>query len=65
MSQYRSGRIVTGWRPWVQSGSRALLDLVAQRLTFYRIAYDHLAVAREMRTLGLPEVLATRLENGQ
>ncbi len=43
----------------------ALLDLVAQRLTFYRIAYDHLAVAREMRTLGLPEVLATHLENGQ
>ncbi len=43
----------------------ALLDLGAQRLTFHRVAYDHLAVAREMRTVGLPEVLASRLESGR
>ena len=43
----------------------ALLDLGAQRLTFHRVAYDHLAVAREMRSVGLPEVLAARLESGR
>jgi diadenosine tetraphosphatase ApaH/serine/threonine PP2A family protein phosphatase len=43
----------------------ALLDLGAQKLSFHRVAYDHLSVAREMREVGLPEVLATRLENGR
>ena len=43
----------------------ALLDLGAQKLTFHRVAYDHLTVAREMRAVGLPEVLATRLEHGK
>ncbi len=43
----------------------ALLDLGEQKLIFHRVAYDHLSVAREMRAIGLPEVLATRLENGR
>ena len=43
----------------------ALLDLPAAQLTFHRVAYDHGAVAREMRGAGLPLVLANRLELGQ
>jgi len=43
----------------------ALLDLGAQKLSFHRVAYDHLSVAREMRAVGLPDVLARRLENGR
>lgn len=43
----------------------ALIDLDAGRLTFHRIAYDHLSVARAMRAEGLPLVLATRMETGK
>lgn len=43
----------------------ALLDLGEQKLSFHRVAYDHLSVARDMRAAGLPDVLATRLENGR
>jgi diadenosine tetraphosphatase ApaH/serine/threonine PP2A family protein phosphatase len=43
----------------------ALLDLGAAQLTFHRVAYDHGAVAREIRAAGLPLVLANRLEQGQ
>ena len=43
----------------------ALLDLGARQLTFHRVAYDHGAVAREMRAVGLPLVLANRLEAGE
>ena len=43
----------------------AMLDLGAHQLTFHRVAYDHLSVARDIRSVGLPEVLATRLESGR
>lgn len=43
----------------------ALLDVDAKMLTFQRVAYDHLSVVRDIRTAGLPEVLATRLESGR
>lgn len=43
----------------------ALLDVDARLLTFHRITYDHLAVVRDMRVAGLPEVLAARLESGR
>lgn len=43
----------------------ALLDLDASQLTFQRVRYDHLSVASAIRAAGLPEALATRLENGR
>lgn len=43
----------------------ALLDLDAHQLSFHRVTYDHLSVAREIRSVGLPDVLATRLESGR
>lgn len=43
----------------------ALLDTDAKMLSFHRVAYDYLAVVRDMRAAGLPEVLAARLESGR
>ncbi len=43
----------------------ALFDSEANLLTFHRVAYDHLSVARTMRAEGLPQILATRLEEGR
>lgn len=43
----------------------ATLDLARHQLCFHRVAYDHLATAREIRRLGLPDTLATRLEKGR
>ncbi len=43
----------------------ALFDSAAMRLTFYRVPYDHLAAAQSVRTAGLPEALALRLESGR
>lgn len=40
----------------------ALADLERARLTFFRVAYDHDAAARKIRSAGLPERLAQRLE---
>jgi diadenosine tetraphosphatase ApaH/serine/threonine PP2A family protein phosphatase len=42
----------------------ALADLDAGTLAFQRVAYDHLATARKVRSAGLPEILAYRLERG-
>lgn len=42
----------------------ALFDTDAGLLTFHRVSYDFLSVARAIRAEGLPQVLATRLENG-
>jgi hypothetical protein len=33
-------------------------------LTFFRVPYDHLAAAKKIRTAGLPESLAFRVERG-
>lgn len=43
----------------------ALFDSTASKLTFHRVAYDHMAAARCVRDAGLPEFCARRLETGQ
>jgi diadenosine tetraphosphatase ApaH/serine/threonine PP2A family protein phosphatase len=42
----------------------ALFDSERERLTFYRVPYDHRAAAMKVRAAGLPERLALRLERG-
>jgi diadenosine tetraphosphatase ApaH/serine/threonine PP2A family protein phosphatase len=42
----------------------AIFDAARAELTFHRVAYDHLAAAADIRAAGLPEVFATRLEQG-
>ncbi len=42
----------------------ALADMERARLTFFRVAYDHDAAAQKIRSAGLPERLARRLERG-
>jgi len=39
-----------------------IFDDAAEQITFYRVAYDHLAAARKVREAGLPESLARRIE---
>lgn len=43
----------------------AIYDLVAGRLTFHRVPYDHAAAAAAVRQAGLPEFFAQRLETGR
>jgi CheY-like chemotaxis protein/diadenosine tetraphosphatase ApaH/serine/threonine PP2A family protein phosphatase len=42
----------------------ALFDTERERLTFFRIPYDHPSAVRKIRAAGLPERLALRLERG-
>ena len=42
----------------------ALADLARERITFFRVPYDFEAAAQKIRTAGLPERLARRLERG-
>ena len=42
----------------------ALFDSTSEEMTFFRVAYDHLAAAAKIRNAGLPEWLATRIEDG-
>lgn len=42
----------------------ALFDLERERLTFFRVPYDHGSAAQKIRAAGLPERLALRLEHG-
>ncbi len=42
----------------------ALFDLERERLTFFRVPYDHGTAAQKIRAAGLPERLALRLERG-
>ena len=42
----------------------ALFDLASEAMTFFRVPYDHLATARRIRAVGLPEMLAERLVRG-
>lgn len=42
----------------------ALLDADGERITFHRVAYDHLAVAEKMRLAGLPASLVYRMQRG-
>jgi len=41
-----------------------LFDPARERITFYRLAYDHIAAARKIRSAGLPEAHAYRVEKG-
>jgi diadenosine tetraphosphatase ApaH/serine/threonine PP2A family protein phosphatase len=43
----------------------ALLDLDRHLLSFFRVRYDHGAVAQAVRAAGLDEALARRLESGR
>ena len=42
----------------------ALFDAARAELTFHRVAYDHLGAAAAIRSAGLPEFFARRLEQG-
>ena len=42
----------------------ALADMERARLTFFRVPYDHNAAAQKIRSAGLPERLALRIERG-
>ncbi|HEX9278194.1 MAG TPA: metallophosphoesterase family protein [Casimicrobiaceae bacterium] len=42
----------------------ALADMERARLTFFRVAYDNVSAAQKIRSAGLPERLARRLERG-
>jgi diadenosine tetraphosphatase ApaH/serine/threonine PP2A family protein phosphatase len=43
----------------------ALLDAEQERLSFHRVAYDHIGAAAAIRRAGLPEHFAQRLEAGR
>jgi diadenosine tetraphosphatase ApaH/serine/threonine PP2A family protein phosphatase len=43
----------------------ALFDLAQGRLAFHRVAYDHRAAAAAVRSTGLPQSFADRLEQGR
>lgn len=42
----------------------ALFDPARERITFFRVPYDHSTAAQKIRAAGLPERLAMRLERG-
>jgi diadenosine tetraphosphatase ApaH/serine/threonine PP2A family protein phosphatase len=42
----------------------AFADLARERLTFFRVPYDHASAAQKIRSAGLPERVARRLERG-
>lgn len=42
----------------------AFADLARERLTFFRVPYDHAFAAQKIRAAGLPERVARRLERG-
>jgi diadenosine tetraphosphatase ApaH/serine/threonine PP2A family protein phosphatase len=42
----------------------ALFDPVSEAMTFLRVPYDHLATARRIRAVGLPDMLAERIVRG-
>jgi diadenosine tetraphosphatase ApaH/serine/threonine PP2A family protein phosphatase len=42
----------------------AFFDRERERLTFFRVPYDHRTAAQKIRAAGLPERLALRLEHG-
>ena len=46
------------------SAAYALFDSAREEMTFFRVPYDHLAVASKIRRAKLPESLAHRIENG-
>ncbi len=55
VGQPRDGRPAAGY---------ALFDEARERITFYRVPYDHDAAARKIRSAGLSPALAVRIERG-
>lgn len=47
-----------------RSACYALADLARARVTFFRVPYDYPSAAEKIRSAGLPESLARRLERG-
>jgi diadenosine tetraphosphatase ApaH/serine/threonine PP2A family protein phosphatase len=43
----------------------ALYDLARGQLVFHRVAYDHAQAAASIRRAGLPDLFASRLEQGR
>ena len=43
----------------------AVYDDTVGRITFHRVPYDHAAAAAAIRRAGLPEIFASRLEEGR
>ena len=55
VGQPRDGRPAAGY---------ALFDAAAQRITYYRVPYDHEAAASKIRKAGLSAALAHRVAHG-
>src|SRR5438034_7299960 len=51
-------------RDRINKACYALADFARGRLTFFRVPYDHELAAQKVRSAGLPERLARRLERG-
>lgn len=51
-------------RDRINSACYALADLARARLTFFRVRYDYRSAAQKIRSAGLPERLALRIERG-
>ena len=51
-------------RDRINKACYALADFERGRLTFFRVAYDNVSAAQKIRSAGLPDRLARRLERG-
>ena len=51
-------------RDHINKACYALADFERERLTFFRVPYDHELAVRKIRSAGLPERVARRLERG-
>jgi diadenosine tetraphosphatase ApaH/serine/threonine PP2A family protein phosphatase len=51
-------------RDGLPAAAYGLFDSSGPTMTFFRVAYDHLAAAQKIREAGLPESLAFRVERG-
>jgi len=51
-------------RDRINKACYALADMERSRLTFFRVPYDHSSAAQKIRSAGLPERLARRIERG-
>jgi len=67
-AKYRQWLAIVGSAGQPRDGNSAacyaLFDGERERLTFYRVVYDHTVTIRKIRAAGLPERLALRLERG-
>jgi diadenosine tetraphosphatase ApaH/serine/threonine PP2A family protein phosphatase len=67
-ARYRKWLAIVGSAGQPRDGNNAacyaLFDRERERLTFFRVPYDHGRAAQKIRAAGLPERLALRLERG-